>query len=63
MDNDYVLARAKRRRLERAYKSCRTTSNKHCLAIQTKLCNDMVKEKRKLCAQNDIGACAGDQKH
>ena len=62
MDHEYVLARAKRRRLERVYKSCRSSSNKHSLSIQTKLCSAMVKEKHKLCVQSDISACADNQK-
>ena len=62
MDHEYVLARAKRRRLERVYKRFRTLHNKNCQVQQTKLCNAMVKEKRKVKAQNDVISCAGDQK-
>ena len=62
MDHEYVLARAKRRHLEAVYKRFRTPYNKHCLVQQAKLCNAMVKTKRKAKAQSDVVSRAGDQK-
>ena len=62
MDHEYVTERAKRRRFERVYKHSRTPINKLFLSLQSKICSDMVKVKKKARLQGEILSRADNQK-
>ena len=62
MDEEYVLARAKRRRFERIYKRTRCFIDKRCLDIQTKICKDLVFTKKSQQLNQTIVAHCNSQK-
>ena len=62
MDAEYVAARAKRRRFERAYKHSGSLFDKRCFQIQSKLCSDMVNEKRSKHLKQQIMSQANNQR-
>ena len=62
MDEEYVLARAKRRRLERIYKRSRCPFDKRSLQIQTNFCKELVHTKRSETLKQDIVSCSNDQR-
>ena len=62
MDEEYILARAKRRKYERVYKRSQCLLDKRALEIQTKICNKLVTEKRSHEVKQNIVSCSNDQR-
>ena len=60
-DEEYILARRKRRSLERAYKRSPTFENKTHYEVQRDLCVDMAEEKRISFCKTFIDDCKGNQ--
>ena len=60
-DEDYILARRKRRSLEREYKKSPSAENKALYAAQRDACVDMAKEKRISFCKTSINDCKGNQ--
>jgi hypothetical protein len=62
LDNDYVLQRAKRRKLERLYKRTKLPADKVRYIEQRSYCEVLVKSKRCHYYKTSISACNGNQK-
>ena len=62
IDHEFVLERAKRRRLEKLFKKSRSQLDKCMYVSQSNYCNRLIKEKRHLYYEKTIEICDGDQK-
>ena len=62
LDHEYVIERAKRRKLERQYKKSQSSQHKNLYMAQRQLCSDIAKSKRHKYYSDIISKNAGDQK-
>ena len=60
-DEEYILARRKRRSLEREYKKSPSSESKALYAAQRDACVDLAKEKRESFCKTSIKDCKGNQ--